>query len=665
MKPDNHWYKDNPFQLSDGNKGYYIHDRATRYAMQIIQQSVAAPDKIIKVAERHLDDVDRALQPGANIWWDYGALQKFDKFCFDNCVVPDHSGANEGGIVPLRLLDPFAFAYGLALGWKMNNPKEDPDVDPLRRKHLSRRYRYLFIETPKSSGKTPVSAAYILYHLAGLNPPHGSNTPPLIFVGTDLEKQARVIKDYLHTMISTPQFGPNQLDIEYAREEYYCDKTKGACMFKSAKGFGKGTSGFIPSLVVMEEPQDHDSLELYERLIMGFKSRIEPLTIFNLNAGKRVDCAFWVERQKAGKIAEGVVTSDNYLPIIYGLDARDNPLEGTRQEMEKVWEKVYPTMGVTINKDQIMERVEHAKSSRARKSEVLRLNFGVWTRGISTEWLDFSVIEECFINEMPKNKDWNSLPTAVALDLSRSASLTGFAQGWYLPDDTIVVKADGYTCSEGVKGILDEANYLPIEEWLDMENGGIRIEETITGGRVDYHPIAERLYNISTKQNLIAVGIDSFAKDMFYDALSQYTEEFVKDTDQRPVLGGLRFFEHKNDKRRVKLPLPGSQEEWMYFHDSVERLGNRITNKKIFFLDNPTLAWNFNCMMIQRSGESLVMMKRDAKEARGGRIDLVAAVIYLVGVMEKTIVRKEAHNQQFDEFMKLQPKLAKAFSLSG
>ena len=148
---------------------------------------------------------------------------------------------------------------------------------------------------------------------------------------------------------------------------------------------------------------------------------------------------------------------------------------------------------------------------------------------------------------------------------------------------------------------------------------------------------------------------------MFYDVLSEYTDEFVKDTDNRPVLGGLRFFEHKNDKRRVKLPLPGAQEEWMYFHDSIERLGDRITNKKILFHDNAAMSWNFNCMMVQRAGESLVMMKRDAKEAKGGRIDIVAAIIYAVGVMEKTVVRSEYNSTQMDSFIGLTSKFINAF----
>ena len=656
---ESHWLKDNPYQRSDGTKGYYIHDQATRYAMRIVQKEVPTPDAIVKVCERHLDDIDKSKMPGSPIIWDYGELIRFNQFCQTYCMVEDKINSC---LTPLKLLDPFALAYGLVLGWKMNNPNADPQVDKLRRKHLSRRYRSLFMETPKGSGKTPVAAAYVLYHMAGLNPPPTVDgeqpySRPLVFIATDLESQANVIKGYMHTMRENSKFfSIGGVDITYGREEFFCSSTQASCIFKSARGRGHGTSGFIPSLLVVEEAQDHETLDLYERITMGFKSQTQPLTIFCLNAGKRLDSAFWVERQKAGKVADGIVHLDNYLPMIWGVDARDEPLED-----ETCWRKVYPTLGVTIDRDYIQERVQFAKSSTQRKAEVLRLNFGVWTRGMQSDWIDFSVIEKCFAKERPKRKDWHKLPLVVGLDLSRSTSLTGFAQAWYLPNDTVWIEADGYTCDKGYKGILDEADYLPIEEWIEKEDG-IQMADTIRGESIDFDPIAERLFQISEEYNLVAVAIDSFHKDRFYDALIKYTDNFVKDTDQRRVLGGLRFFEHKNDKRRVKLPLPGKQEEWLYFHDTIGRMEERISKKKIGFLDNATLAWNFGCMIVQRSGESLVMMKRDAKEARGGRIDLVAASIYALGVLEKTVIRSEQRNTRIDRFISLQENFAGVLS---
>ena len=78
----------------------------------------------------------------------------------------------------------------MLLGWKIDNPTMDKKLDPLERIHGSRRYRFLFGETPKGSGKTPVSAAFILYHMIGGNPPptrDGSQgeDPPTVFIAVD------------------------------------------------------------------------------------------------------------------------------------------------------------------------------------------------------------------------------------------------------------------------------------------------------------------------------------------------------------------------------------------------------------------------------------------------------------------------------------------------
>ena len=55
------------------------------------------------------------------------------------------------------------------------------------------------------------------------------------------------------------------------------------------------------------------------------------------------------------------------------------------------------------------------------------------------------------------------------------------------------------------------------------------------------------------------------------------------------------------------------------------------------FLDRPALAWNFGCVQISRQGESMVMMKSNAKEIMAGRIDIVASCFYALGILEKVI----------------------------
>ena len=635
------WMKVNPAARTE--QGGPVYDPATRYAIRVVQREVIAPDKVVKVYERHLDDLDRSNQPGSGIRWDWRELARFATFCREHCMIPDRLQAE---IRMLKLLPAYLGMYGLFLGWKIDNPTGDPKIDPQERKHGSARYRTLFLETPKSSGKTPVAAAFILYHLTGNLPPPARpgvkpEDPPVIFIGTDQMDQNIVIRGFMDRMIEGEYFGAERADVEYARGEYFCETTSGVCLLRSAKGRGKGTSGFAPSLLVFDECQDWESMVLRDNLLMGIGKRIEARVIYLMNAGIRDVSQIWPERAKAARLANGVSSDDSYLPMIYGVDSRDEPLES-----EESWPKAYPTLGITVHRATVLERVRTAKRGSAHdRGNVLRLNFGVWARAVSEDWLDFSVIEKCFHRERPPRDDWHTLPCVIGLDLSRSSDLTGFSIAWWLPDGKVWIEADGYTCDRGIGQVMVKAEDLPIREWIAEGTGGLRLANTLRGESIDYLPIAQRVVDTAIEYNVQAVGIDSYGKERFYDVLHTLTQNYVKDTHhsvKHPVrIGGLVFIEHPNTKYRKPIFFAGRQKDVLYIHDTIERMGQRISDGTVGFLDTPALAWNFGCVQVSRQGESMVMMKSNAMEVMAGRIDIVAACFYALGVLEKAIGGEE------------------------
>ena len=629
------WASVNP-DAADSD-GYALYDPATAYGIRIVQREVVAPDKVVKVYERHLDDLDRASQPGSGLLWQPKRLQRFINFCRQVCRIPDRHAA---AIVPLELLPVFEGAYGLLLGWTIDNPTRDPSIDPLERAHGSARYRTMLMETPKHSGKTPTAAAFVLYNLAGqLPPPAAVGDPeddPVVFIGTDLEDQNKVIRGYIDRMIEHPYFGPDGIGVRFVQGQYTCETTNAICMLRSAEGRGRGTSGFAPSLMVYDEVQDWSTMRLRDNLAMGMGKRTEARAIYNMNAGTRDVSAVWPERAKAGRIADGITTDDTYLPMIWGVDSRDDPLES-----EDSWPKAYPTLEVTVERATVIAAANLARTgSSLDRSNVLRLNFGVWARAVSEDWLDYTIIEKCFVPSRPERDDWADLPCVVGLDLSRSSDLTGYSTGWWLPDGSVWCEADGYTCRRGVGKIRSKAEDLDIDLWI-RERDGLQLADTLRGESIDYEPIARRLIEFSQSHNLRAVAIDSYSKERFYDELERQGATYTRDTahsEKYPIAhGGLVFVEHPNTKYRKPVWFAGGQKDYLYIHDTIERMGQRISEGTIGFLDKAALAWNFGCIQVQRSGESMVMMKKDATEVMAGRIDIVAATFYCLGVGEKIL----------------------------
>ena len=662
MNTDVDWYAVDPHAKCE--KGLAVFDPCTKYAIRIIQEEIESPYLIRKVAERHLDDINRSYYPSSGIKWEWEELYKFAHFTKTFCMIPDRL---KGKPAPLELLDPFMFCYGMFLGWKVFNPHRDPKIDKLERHHGSKRYSTMFLETPKGSGKTPVAGAYILYHLIGANPPPVEEgeayDPPVIFVATDQASQGDVIKGYIDQFIENDLFSVNRRGVHFANKQYNCTTANSFCAFKSSRALGAtGTSGFAPSLIVIEEAQDHKSMRLHDNLLMGTKNRIEAQVIYCLNAGMKNQSAIWPERAKAERVARGIVKQDNYLPMIWSIEKDDDPLKD-----KNCMYKAYPTLGITIDENYINKQIEWAKTSARAKSEFLRLNCGRWSSGSTEDWIDFSIIEECFTKEKPQRDDWEELPMVIGLDLSYSKSLSGYVKCYLLPDNTVWLEAHGYTCSKGVQDILSVATDLELNEWIKNPQGGLKMADTITGEMIDLDPIAKQLYEDSQKyKGLKAVAVDSFGKDRFYEALMKYTIDFTRDNKSAvsaskiQKLGGLHFIEHPNTKHRKTLKFSGNRFEELFLHDSIERMADRISKKTIRFLDNPTFAWNFGCVQVNRKGNSMVMMKQDAEEVMAGRIDLVAASFYALGVMELALVNEKRNKQFNPENSEALPKLFEA-----
>ena len=202
MTASSNWHLVDPGERSESGRPRY--DPATRYAIEVVQGSIVAPDKVVKVYERHLDMLDRSKLPGSGTSWQPRELARFYHFCRSHCMIPDRLQAE---IKMLELLPAYMGAYGpVSFAGRSDNPTGDPKIDPQERKHGSALYRTMLLETPKSSGKTPTAAALILYHLTGQLPPPARpgvkpEDPPVVFVGTDLMDQNIVIRGFMDRML--------------------------------------------------------------------------------------------------------------------------------------------------------------------------------------------------------------------------------------------------------------------------------------------------------------------------------------------------------------------------------------------------------------------------------------------------------------------------------
>lgn len=120
-------------------------DPATQYAQDVNEGKILAGPDIRNSCARHLRDLNEAKQRG--LVWDVEAVQRAIDFFAK--VLKLNGGEHEGK--PFILLPWQCFVIGSIFGWKMEDG--------------TRRFRMVYVESGKGSGKSPLSAGVGLYCL--------------------------------------------------------------------------------------------------------------------------------------------------------------------------------------------------------------------------------------------------------------------------------------------------------------------------------------------------------------------------------------------------------------------------------------------------------------------------------------------------------------------
>lgn len=120
-------------------------DRVTDYAEKICSGDIVAGPYVRGACDRHINDLSTGHERG--LTWDYEAAERFFRFCSN--VLKLNGGEFEGK--PFELLDWQAFILGSIYGWKGDDGY--------------RRFRSVYIETGKGSGKSPMAASVGMYGL--------------------------------------------------------------------------------------------------------------------------------------------------------------------------------------------------------------------------------------------------------------------------------------------------------------------------------------------------------------------------------------------------------------------------------------------------------------------------------------------------------------------
>lgn len=348
-----------------------------------------------------------------------------------------------------------------------------------------RRFRTAYIEIPKKNGKSTLCAGISLYMLTKDKEPGAE----IYSAAADTKQAAIVYREAVAMMKKSPPLRkrlvnvPSQKIITYESENSFYQVL-------SADAYTK--EGLNIHGLLFDELHAQKTRELWDTLAYGGIARRQPLIIAITTAGSDKNSICWEQHEYARKILDGSIEDESFFAFILGADEETDDWKDP-----KVWERVNPSLGVTIDREAFESDFRAAEEVPRKQNAFKRYHLNIWTAA-ETRWLDMSTWDAC--DGEPVIPD--GAPCYLGLDLSStvditSASLfcpeTGAVMNWsWIPEENMQAR--------------ERRDKVPFSQWI--RDGWM---DATPGNAVDYSFIRKKINDLKQEYlGLQVVGYDEW-----------------------------------------------------------------------------------------------------------------------------------------------------------
>lgn len=377
-----------------------VDDPATQYAREVHSgKRIAGPD-IRNACARHLRDLEEG--PKRGLFWDLEEANKAIRFY--RAVLKLNGGEFEGQ--PFELLPWQKFIVGSIFGWKGSDGY--------------RRFRVVYVESGKGSGKSPLAAGVGLKGLVG----DGEARAEIYAAATKKDQAMILFRDAVAMVQQSPELTKRLACSGTGQNIWNLAYLKAGSFFRPISS-DDGQSGPRPHMALIDEVHEHKTNLVVEMMRAGTKSRKQALIFMITNSGSNKRGPCWEYHEYGSRVASGALTDDGFFAYICSLDEGDDPIQD-----ESCWFKSNPSLqdadlpGIKYLREQVTE----ARGMPSKEAMVRRLNFCEWT-GAESPWISWDVwsqAEERVPMSLLKNR-----PCVGGLDLSSTTDLTAFVLLFY------------------------------------------------------------------------------------------------------------------------------------------------------------------------------------------------------------------------------------------
>lgn len=340
-----------------------------------------------------------------------------------------------------------------------------------------RQFNTAYVEIPKKQGKSELAAAIALYLTCG-DFEHGGEVygcasdrqqASIVFdVAVDMVEQCPALKSRIKPMLSQKRLVYRPLGSFY--------------QVLSAEAYTK--HGLNVHGVVFDELHAQPNRDLYDVMLHGSgDARKQPLFFLITTAGTDRNSICWEVHQKAEDILQGRKIDPTFYPVIYSAADTDD------WTSEKVWKKVNPSLGITVDIEKLRVAFENAKQNPAEENLFRQLRLNQWVKQ-SVRWMPMDEWDRC---AFPVDADSLRGRTCYGgLDLSSTTDITAFVLVFPPLDES------------------DKYKILPFF-WIPEEN----IDQRVRRDHVPYDVWERQGFLYTTEGNVVHYGfIESFIEEL-------------------------------------------------------------------------------------------------------------------------------------------------------
>ena len=437
-----------------------------------------------------------------------------------------------------------------------------------------RRYREAFFLVGRKNGKSTLLAGLALYMLIA----DGEGGAEVYSTATKYA-QARLLFDECHNMVKqSPELSRH---IRKRKSDLYYVPTMSKMQPLSRNS--DSLDGLNASFVIMDELHGVKDRNLYEVMRQSQSARRQPLMVMITTAGTVRECIFDDMYNHACEVADGIITDDTFLPILYELDRRDEWSD------PDAWLKANPSLGRVKKLDDLQIKVERAKQNPHDLSGVLCKEFNI-RETVKTAWLSFDAINNTDTFDLDMFRGayciggvdlsiTTDLTCASLLFMKRGDDRKYIMQMYWLPADKL---------TERVK-----QDKIPYDKWF--ERGLLRL---CAGNSINYSDVTAWFVETVKQYELFPAWI-------YYDSYS--ARYFVEEMQMQ----GFTMVRCIQGAKTLSLPM--------------QMLGADLQAHKVNYNNNPILKWCLTNTGIQtdRNGNIVPVKNQSPKQ----RIDGAAALL--------------------------------------